>query len=220
MGGQLTKSYVKECYSISFQPTTAYCMLRCCKGQLKVTRQMKLNRNSQLQDRGRVNYQQPIRSPVCAVCILISQAQQKKNQCDYPTSMDYKYLNYLRQCRANERSIIEPDVGQNSLRVIIWDPHSYGHMVKCPIHGNILTPTGKWTDCKRRKPRHLFDINGSVYLISRIYKCDSLDNTHNIISSDEGILIALETSKDCKIPFKLSHKSGLTVGFHNYIIHR
>jgi hypothetical protein len=90
----------------------------------------------------------------------------------------------------------------------------------CPFHKGDLGTTNKWKNLPQRPPRKLYDRNGPVYLVSRIYECykensDKEDGRHEIVSTDEGILQQLYASYP--VPFFLTHIAGVTEELRSYI---
>lgn len=139
-------------------------------------------------------------------------------------TMDWKYFLRMREYYKHSTPfVIEPQstVLSNHPRIMLWDPISQFPKLKiaCPMHGNVLFPTNKWHDCKKRKPRKLFDMNGTVHLVGRIYQCDSIIQSHKIVSTDEGILSSAK-QQHATVPFKLQQRSGFTSTLVDYIIHR
>ena len=72
----------------------------------------------------------------------------------------------------------------------------------------------KWKDgrSERDGPRKLYGRDSVVLLVSRVYVCPQ---GHEIPAHDPRILNSLPNDKN--IPFILSHKSGVTIGFMNQV---
>lgn len=107
-----------------------------------------------------------------------------------------------------------------SSKFLIWDPviQQPNIPVFCPFHDTELKCKETWQETKRRKPRVLYDLTGHVSLVGRYYQCDSIVQSHTIISTDEGILHQLREKGT--IPFVLGHRTGFTLELYDYILHR
>ena len=99
---------------------------------------------------------------------------------------------------------------------ILWEPHQqlpqfFQSEFVCPIcnkHGKVfsLKPNG-WKDGRLRRlmPRQIYGLSGRVLLISRVYSCSV---GHEISGHDPAILAMIKSQG--RIPFLLSHKTGVT----------
>ena len=103
--------------------------------------------------------------------------------------------------------------------VIIWDPLNrlvcFSSGIQCP-HCRLPLKARYWKDGRNDKhdtPRELWDIDGKVLLVSRVYVCSS---DHRIIAHDPLILESIPVPGT--IPLLLSHKVGVTLRLNEVII--
>ena len=99
---------------------------------------------------------------------------------------------------------------------ILWEPHQQlPHFFQpefvCPIcneDGKVISlkPIG-WKDGRlnRQMPRQIYGMSGRVLLISRVYRCSA---GHELSGHDPAILAMINSQG--RIPFLLSHKTGVT----------
>ncbi|KXJ14702.1 hypothetical protein AC249_AIPGENE5021 [Exaiptasia diaphana] len=105
--------------------------------------------------------------------------------------------------------------------IIIWDPlSSFKDEFKdfcCPFC-QLLCPkespmaeTTIWKDgsSKKRHPRTIYDTNGQVMLVSRVYRC-TVNKQHTIVASHPSIMDHLR-KKNVIVLFELTHQTGYTL---------
>lgn len=108
-------------------------------------------------------------------------------------------------------------------RILLWDPmNQYPVLLKdhfiCREHGTILTAS-HWRSKKTMQPRWIYDEQGAVLLVQRMYQCRK-NNTpnHGFLS---GELTVTEQLPACiELPFKLSHRAAFTISLETDIVER
>lgn len=111
--------------------------------------------------------------------------------------------------------------------VIVWDPISqYGLELMCPFHPTVAVKPDLWKNSDTRRPRQLYHTHGIAYLIARQYYCpglppqnDQRTTKHHLSNTDDGFLQQL-SAHNIQLPFRLTHRSGVTTELAHYIIQR
>lgn len=99
--------------------------------------------------------------------------------------------------------------------VFIWCPVThYGLDIKCPIHGCLLKPgffTDQLSKVSARNPRLVYDLQGNVLLVHRMYVCNYNGMSHRYLSASETIFQSIPRlySDNC-FPFVMFYKLACT----------
>lgn len=106
-------------------------------------------------------------------------------------------------------------------KVLIWSPQEhFGVQMKCPVHGNNLRPL-KWTNTVSGKKDHdarlVYDIQGNIILVQRIYYCVRGRISHSLRSTSLDVLNSLPGSIQAYFPLELFQRSGCTKNLLQYI---
>lgn len=112
----------------------------------------------------------------------------------------------------NQNSIPTPEAYLLPV-IFIWDPltqFTSENAYRCPEHDGELAASS-WMDgsCNSRLPRLLYDSDGQVLFIGRIYRCTV--GQHYIRSTDIDLLNYYSQFQDT--PFRLTHSQAFTVSF-------
>ena len=106
-------------------------------------------------------------------------------------------------------------------KVLIWSPQEhFGIQMKCPVHGSKLLPL-KWTNTvsgvRDHDARLVYDIQGNIILVQRIYCCVRGRICFSLRSTSLDVLNCLPCSIQAYFPIELSQRSGCTKNLLQYI---
>ena len=106
-------------------------------------------------------------------------------------------------------------------KVLIWSPQEhFGILMKCPVHGNKLLPL-KWTNIvwgvKDHDARLVYDIQGNIILVQRIYYCVRGRICHSLRSTLLDILNFSLCNIQAYFPIALSQLKGCTKNLLQYV---
>lgn len=135
------------------------------------------------------------------------------------TPRDYKFS-----------SIITPPLTLDGLlnsefflpKVLLWSPQEhFGFEIKCPIHGTSLRPL-KWTNTVSGKKdnseaRLIYDIQGNVILVQRLYQCTNGRAWHKLRSTSPDVLKILPGAIQAFFPVEIFQRSGCSRRLLQYI---
>ena len=107
-------------------------------------------------------------------------------------------------------------------KVLLWSPQEHFVVpMKCPIHKKPLHPS-MWTiNVSGRKDyseaRLIYDIQGNVILVQRIYRCTEGKYGHKMRSTSLDVLCSLPSDIQAFCPIALFQRSGCTKRLLQYI---
>lgn len=106
-------------------------------------------------------------------------------------------------------------------KVLIWSPQEhFGIQMKCPVHDKNLLPL-KWTNTvsgrKDSDARLVYDIQGNIILVQRIYYCVHGRISHILRSTSPDVLRCLPSNIQAYFPVELFQRSGCTKNLLQYI---
>ena len=107
--------------------------------------------------------------------------------------------------------------------MFIWSPKEhYALELHCPVHSEIkLKP---WQFCKDvsgkssgKGARLVYDLNGNVIFVQRIYTCGSGRLVHKVMAATPDILASLPQVVQAHFPLIITERSGCTKNLANMI---
>lgn len=107
-------------------------------------------------------------------------------------------------------------------KILLWSPQEHFSIpMKCPIHQKPLRPF-VWTNSVSGKKdyneaRLVYDIQGNVILVQRIYRCAEGTYGHKIRSTSLDVLTSLPSYIQAFCPIELFQRSGCTKRLLQYI---
>lgn len=107
-------------------------------------------------------------------------------------------------------------------KILLWSPQEHFSIsMKCPIHKKPLRPF-VWTNSVSGKKdyneaRLIYDIQGNVILVQRIYRCAEGKYGHKMRSTSLDVLNSLPSDIQAFCPIELFQRSGCTKRLLQYI---